>query len=72
MMAKKLGTSKIVHVHPMRSERHSEKSWRCIRCGNRLKDAISGREECKCGTQNWCETEMDKNRIVYVTSYWTI
>lgn len=71
---KALGKSKVVHIHPMKSERRSEKAYRCIDCGNRIKDAICGREICSCGTENICSTDTDRktNRIVYVTTHYTI
>ena len=73
-MARPLGKSKVVHVHPMKSERHSEKAHRCIDCGNRLKDAFRGLESCACGTQNFCTSTTDRktNRIVYVTTHYTL
>lgn len=74
-MGKPLGKSKIVVIHPMKSQRHSEKAHRCIACGNRLKDAIHGREMCSCGVENVCTSRLtgkSNNIIVYVTEYYTM
>lgn len=71
---KKLGKSKIVVIHPMKSERHSEKAHRCIDCGNRIKDAVGGLETCSCGTQNICTTQTDRKtkKLVYITTHYTL
>lgn len=74
-MGTPLGKSRIVNIHPMKSQRHSEKAHRCIACGNRLKDAIQGREMCSCGVENVCTTVLvgkHKNRVIYVTEYFTM